>query len=39
VFDEHGDVVGIAAGRGSDGLVFLRIENVKELLRPLASSR
>jgi S1-C subfamily serine protease len=39
VFDDQGEVVGIAAGNGSEGLVFLRVEDVKRVLRPLESAR
>lgn len=36
VFDDRGEVVGIAVGEAREGVVFLRIEDVRELLRPLA---
>jgi S1-C subfamily serine protease len=39
VFDANGEVIGVAAGRGSNGLVFLRIEDVRQVLRPIASAR
>jgi S1-C subfamily serine protease len=39
VFDDRGEVVGIAVGEAREGVVFLRIEDVRELLRPLARPR